>query len=560
MATAHMKKIEYIDLREEARTGNLPQTIGRREEKDRLHQIFGRRLSNNIAIVGPSGIGKTTLFYGWAREAHVRQAYKESALIQLTTEHLHALAEEHDLEEYYIDAFDSLPPSVLFIDDFGREAFKNQALVQHTLRLYKSLLKNPHISVVLTLEPHEYDWLEHEHPGLIQAFETMHLKQQTSYECARILSTKLPHINTRYKVAVPDSAIREIITHAERFPSLGQLPRSAIHLLDEMLSLSVLAQHRALRRDVIARVVETKTGVPRAQLSHNELTSVKSLERQLNEHVIGQENAIHRIATTLQRAKLGLRDGNRPLGSFLLLGPSGVGKTETAKHIAELMFGRRESFVRLDMSEFQQDHTVQRLIGAPAGYVGYEEGGALTNALRKEPHSLILLDEIEKAHPKVFDVFLQVLDDGRISSGQNETIDARHCVVMATSNTAVQEITQAHAAHADLDDDTLIKEVVLPVLSKTFRLEFINRFDGILIFKPLSVEALLKIAHLEMKKVEARLEKHRVGFTLDDTTMEKHIRSSFDPRFGARPIKRFIEETCETLLVRSLLHAPRQSV
>src|SRR3989344_9167228 len=382
----------------------------------------------------------------------------------------------------------------------------------------------------------------------------MQLKQQSAFEHSRILRRKIPRLNT-HRIAVSDTALQELVSYTERFPVLGQLPQSAIHLLDEVLSHSAAQGEKYLTSSSIARVVEVKTGVPKARLAADELESIKTLEGDLNARVVNQTTAIHKIATTLQRAKLGLRNPNRPLGSFLLLGPSGVGKTETAKSVAEILFGRSENVLRFDMSEFQQDHTVQRLIGAPAGYVGYEEGGALTNALRKEPHSLILLDEIEKAHPKVFDIFLQVLDDGRLTSGQNETIDMRNAIVMATSNTAVYEILEAYRTNPDTNDEMLIKEKIMPALTKTFRLEFINRFDSILIFKPLTMHGLIQIAQLEIKKLEERLEKHNVRFEIEPIVLEHQIRRIADPRFGARPIKRFIEETCETLLMQSLLAA-----
>jgi ATP-dependent Clp protease ATP-binding subunit ClpB len=269
--------------------------------------------------------------------------------------------------------------------------------------------------------------------------------------------------------------------------------------------------------------------------------------------VVGQEGAIEKIATTLQRAKLGLRNPNRPLGSFLMLGPSGVGKTETAKVVAETVFGRSEAFMRIDMSEYQQEHTVQRLIGSPAGYIGYSEGGALTNLLKREPHSLILLDEIEKAHPKVFDIFLQFLDDGRLTSGQNEVVDARNSIIMATSNAGVDRILAALAKGKDVTSDAFLQKEIIPALTETFRLEFLNRFDSILIFNPLSVPALIEIAELEMRKTQERLKRHKVQFSLDRASVERHIRQIADPRFGARPVKRFIEDTCESLLAESLL-------
>jgi len=547
------KKITYYNLREEALAGRLPAVIGRSDEMGRLNRIVSRRVNNNALIVGSGGIGKTALIYGWIRQMSKRGQHESYAFLQLDTEHVYALDGNAALDERYAEALTHLPPCVLFIDDFGREICKNVSLTQRVYRLYKHILTQPNIHVILTLEPHEYAWLEREYPAFAHVFETIVLKNQTAFEYARVLSKKLPRLNMSRRVIVPDDSLHEVVSYAERFPALGQLPQSAIRLLDESISFSSLQDHAMLTRDSIARVVEAKTGIPRTRLTQGELRSIKRLEDSLNERIIDQKSAIGKIATTLQRAKLGLRNPQRPLGSFLMLGPSGVGKTETAKCVAEIMFGSPESFTRIDMTEFQQDHTVQRLIGAPPGYVGYEEGGALTNALRRTPYSLILLDEIEKAHPKVFDVFLQVLDDGRLTSGQNETVDARNAIIMATSNAAVTEILTAHAEGADVDDETFVKERALPILTQTFRPEFINRFDSILIFKPLTVPSLVQIAELEMRKIEKRLAKHHVRFEIEPAAIESRIRHMADPRFGARPVKRFIEETCESLLVQSLL-------
>jgi ATP-dependent Clp protease ATP-binding subunit ClpC len=546
-------KIRYYNFRDE--TAKLPFLIGRKEELAHVDRIADRRINNNVLIVGPDGIGKTAFVRGWARTQTATQRLASRAVLQFDTEHLLVLRDAPDAEDRYAEAFAQLPESVLIVEDLGREVYRDAELMQRVHRLYKPLLSGERVRVVCTLEPHEHAWLEREHPAFVRMFETIILKQQSVQENERILARVLPRLNAGHRVIVPEAALSEVIAYAERFPMLGQMPLSAIRLLDEAIAYSAVQESRILSGETIARVVESKTGVPRARLTQHELRGVKELEDMLNARVVHQQGAIAKVASTLQRAKLGLRNPQRPLGSFLLLGPSGVGKTETAKSVAELLFGRSESFLRFDMSEFQQDHTVQRLIGAPAGYIGYEGGGALTNALKRDPYSLILLDEIEKAHPKVFDIFLQVLDDGRLTSGQNETVDAKNAVVMATSNAAVPEILDAVRAGADVNDATFLKEVVLPILAKTFRLEFLNRFDSIVVFTPLTVPALERIARLEIAKMEKRLEKHGVRFEIQSDVLRQKVECLADARFGARPVKRFVEETCETLLVESLLNA-----
>ena len=545
-------RIEYYDLREEARAGRLPTLVGRRDVLSRFDRVIRRGVSSNIMLVGQSGCGKTALIHGWMKKLTNNRAYDDTLLLQLDAAHI-AHIEDPAAEERFVEATSHVPKSIIAIDDFGKEMLRNVSRMQQIERLYRPLLTRPDVHTLITLESQEYSWLEREFPAFLRLFETIQLKEQRPHEHRLILEQSLPRLNSNHRILVSDAALKEIVEQAERYKTLGTLPRSAIRLLDESLALCALSGETMLRSEAIAEVIETKIGIPKHRIAGNELQRATSLEADLNARVIGQKDALSHIASTLLRAKLGLRNTERPLGSFLILGPSGVGKTETAKTVAEMIFGKSESFLRFDMSEFQQDHTVQRLLGSPAGYVGHEEGGALTNALRRDPYSLILLDEIEKAHPKVFDIFLQVLDDGRLTSGKNETIDARNTIIMATSNAAVSEILAAKERGIDVQSEDFIKDTVVPVLSRTFRLEFINRFDKIVVFEPLTVESLVHIAELEIRKLESRLAKHRVRFDIDASTITEHVRRIIDPRFGARPIKRFVEETCESLVVESLV-------
>lgn len=547
------KKIPFYDLREEVREGRVPVLVGREAEMERLDLLIGRRTNNNAIIVGESGIGKTALVYGWARSISKRPVYDRYSIVQLDTEHLYDLDADASAEDRYAESLAYMPASIVFIDDFGREIYKNITLASRAYRIYKKLSLRQDVHLIFAMQPHEFAWLKREYPIFLQQFEAITLKKQSPSEYARVLFKKMPALIGRRTVIVPDDALKEVVSIAARHQTLGQIPRSAIHVLDESISLSVSQGKKVLTADTIARVVESKTGIPSSRIVQDDMQRVLCMRDELTKRIVGQDAAIANIVSALQRAKLGLKNHDRPLGSFLMLGPSGVGKTETAKCVAEIMFGRPERFTRIDMSEFQQEHMVQRLIGAPPGYVGYEEGGTLTNTLKNEPHSLILLDEIEKAHPKVFDVFLQVLDDGRLTSGQGETVDARDSIIMATSNAAVAEILDAYKKDGIADDESFLRDIVLPALSKTFRLEFINRFDSILVFRPLSVPILVQVAKLEIEKMEKRFETHRVKFSIDPQAIEAHVTRLADPRFGARPVKRFIEETCETLLAESLL-------
>jgi ATP-dependent Clp protease ATP-binding subunit ClpB len=272
------------------------------------------------------------------------------------------------------------------------------------------------------------------------------------------------------------------------------------------------------------------TGIPVDRLLEGETQKLIHIEERLHDRVIGQEEAVSAVANALRRARTGLQDPNRPIGSFVFLGPTGVGKTELARALAEFMFDDEHAMVRLDMSEYQERHTVSRLVGAPPGYVGYEEGGQLTEAVRRRPYSVVLLDEIEKAHAEVFDVLLQILDDGRLTDGQGRTVDFRNTVIIMTSN-----IRSAES------------------LSEHFRPEFLNRIDEIVEFKALSREQLTEIVELQLARLRRRLADRELSLELTDAAKEALAEAGWDPAYGARPLKRAIQRLLENPLALRLL-------
>ncbi len=299
----------------------------------------------------------------------------------------------------------------------------------------------------------------------------------------------------------------------------------------------------------IAEIVSKWTGIPVSRMLEGERDKLLRMEEVLGARVVGQQEAVKAVADAIRRSRVGLADPNRPTGSFMFLGPTGVGKTELCKSLAEFLFDTEEAMVRIDMSEFMEKHSVSRLIGAPPGYVGYEEGGYLTEAVRRRPYSVILLDEIEKAHPDVFNVLLQVLDDGRLTDGQGRTVDFRNTVVIMTSNLGSQVI-QELSGEANYSK---MKAAVLQVVAQHFRPEFINRVDEIVVFHPLGRTEIRAIVDIQLSRLRERLAGRDIQLRLDDAARDKIGEAGFDTVYGARPLKRAIQAQIENPLAQAIL-------
>jgi len=300
--------------------------------------------------------------------------------------------------------------------------------------------------------------------------------------------------------------------------------------------------------DMVAEVVAKWTGIPVSRLQESESAKLVSMEDRLKSRVVGQDDALLLVANAVRRARSGLSDPNRPIGSFIFLGPTGVGKTETARALAEFLFDDDQAIVRVDMSEYQEKHTVARLIGAPPGYVGYEEGGQLTEAVRRRPYSIVLFDEIEKAHPEVFNVLLQVLDDGRLTDGQGRTVDFRNTVIIMTSNLGSQWIQQYGAT-----DYARMRSMVMETLKEAFKPEFLNRVDEIVIYHSLPLEQIKMIVDIQVRALKARLAERRILLEISDKAREYIAREGYDPAYGARPLKRTLQRAVQDPLALMLL-------
>ncbi|HEX9696944.1 MAG TPA: ATP-dependent chaperone ClpB [Actinomycetota bacterium] len=374
-------------------------------------------------------------------------------------------------------------------------------------------------------------------------------QEKEAVEAIRGLKTRIEDVRTSAEIAERDGDLERA---AElRYGTLVGLERDLAAATDRLAALQT--DHRYLKEEVdeedIAEVVSAWTGIPATKLMEGEIAKLVHMEENLHGRVVGQDEAIAAISNAIRRSRSGISDPNRPIGSFVFLGPTGVGKTELARALAEFLFDDERALVRIDMSEYQERHAVSRLVGAPPGYVGYEEGGQLTEAIRRRSYSVILLDEIEKAHPDVFNILLQVLDDGRLTDGQGRTVDFRNTIVIMTSNLGSGAIMDPTLS------DEQMRETVMAEMRAGFRPEFINRVDDVLIFHRLSADDLRRIVDIQVARLQSRLAERKVDVSLTDKAREWLAERGFDPAYGARPLKRLIRKEIEDALAMRLLQA-----
>ncbi len=498
---------------------------------------------------------------------------------------------------------------ILFIDELHTIVGAGAAEgAMDAANLLKPALARGELRAIGATTVEEYRKYIEKDKALARRFQPVYVEEPSVEETIDILKGIRPVYEKHHNVKITDEAIEAAAKLSARYITDRFLPDKAIDLIDEAASkvrlskhmkdprlaamekeieeledqindltikgdyrqaaekkqelLKKKKEHEELKKEIgyretdvvdeniVAKVVESWTGIPASKMVQSEREKLLNLEDLIHRRIIDQEEAVRVIADTIRKARAGIKDPKRPIGTFLFLGPTGVGKTELAKALAEVLFGSEEAMIRIDMSEYMEKHSVSRLIGAPPGYVGYEEGGQLTEAVRRRPYSVVLLDEVEKAHPEVFNVLLQVFDDGRLTDGKGNTVDFRNTIIIMTSNIASDIILRNLERGKSFDE---IEEMVREELKRYFRPEFINRIDSVVIFKPLKKEHVKQIVQLMINRLQERLKDKKLKLQISDAAKEYLANKGYDPAFGARPLRRVIEREVETPLAKKLI-------
>lgn len=531
--------------------------VGREAVFERLARTLQRHDVRHAAIVGKAGAGKTALIGSFAT-ALLERRYKglrAVPLLQLDTSHLMQRLTRSSspaaLIAHFEQALLALPPCVLVIDE-ADELLTALPEAGSVGRIMAALTGMGSSQTLFMFDEETWPQRREVAGAWLAKVETITLDELGTETCRGIVQERARYIAGRHRVQLQSDVPNMVVDCAEQLPGQAQPDRS-LQLLHEVCAAAALQQEPVVTTAHVQTIFSQRTGQSAAVINGASPERLRTLRATLHRGVIGQAHVVDTVASVIERGWLGLKNPQRPLGSFLFFGPSGVGKTEIARVIAQEVYGSPAAFVRIDMSEYAQAHTVQRLLGAPPGYVGYEAGGQLTSAVLKQPFSLILLDEIEKADPAVFDIFLQILEDGRLTDGQGTTVDFRKTIIIATSNVGVETIIEGWRRNEPVTDPAWRAAHLMPKLATRFRLEFLNRWEAMAVFSPLSEEALFDIAQLELQKMTARLQRHKVRIRMSPDVLRTKIQSLSDPRFGARPLKRWLENEVEAQLAQRLL-------
>ncbi|KAA0561444.1 AAA family ATPase [Rossellomorea aquimaris] len=595
-----------------AKAGLIDPVIGRDKEVDRVIEILNRRNKNNPVLIGEPGVGKTAIAEGLALkivagDVPSKLLNKEVYVMDVAslTAGTGVRGSFEERLKAIINELQNRQNVMLFIDEIHQLVGAGSAEGSMDAgNILKPALARGELQVIGATTLKEYRQIEKD-AALERRFQQVLVNEPTPEEAIEILRGLKDKYEDYHGVEFTDEAIEACVKLSHRYIQDRFLPDKAIDLMDEAGSkvnlqsegkdktallkklndvrekkdlatkeenyeqAAILRDQEAelerqvgeggsdskalVERELIQTIVESKTGIPVGKLQSDDRKRMKALEENLAGKVIGQEEAVRKVAKAIRRSRAGLKAKHRPIGTFLFVGPTGVGKTELTKTLAEELFGSKDSMLRLDMSEYMEKHSVSKLIGSPPGYVGHEESGQLTEKVRRNPYSIILLDEIEKAHPDVQHMFLQILEDGRLTDSQGRTVSFKETVIIMTSNAGVTDKKEAVVGFNTGGTDAIKETNILQSLGAYFKPEFLNRFDSIIEFGSLEREELLQILDLMLVELQVELKEQGITVTIDEDAKSKLVELGYHPDFGARPLRRVIQERVEDKIADLLL-------
>ena len=547
------------DLNEEARAGRIDPLVGRAEELERVVQILCRRRKNNPLLVGESGVGKTAIAEGLAKrivDEKVPEVVAGSTIYSLDLGALVAGTKYRgDFEKRFkavLAELKEIEGSILFIDEIHTIIGAGAASggVMDASNLLKPLLTSGQMRCMGSTTYQEYRGIFDKDRALSRRFQKIDVEEPDVDDTYRILKGLKSRFEEHYNLRYTDKALRTASELAARYINDRFMPDKAIDVVDEAGAAQQLQPPSKRKKSVgasdVEQVVAKIARIPSSQVTTSDKASLRDLEGNLKMAVFGQNEAIEQLASAIKLSRAGLKSGDKPIGSFLFAGPTGVGKTEVSKQLAHAM---GVELLRYDMSEYMERHTVSRLIGAPPGYVGFDQGGLLTEAVTKHPHSVVLLDEIEKAHPEVFNLLLQVMDHGTLTDNNGRKADFRNVVLIMTTNAGAQEMGRPSIGFTEQDNTTDGMEVI----RRMFTPEFRNRLDAIVQFSALNIEIVKTVVDKFLTELQGQLDEKRVTLEVDDEARAWLAKEGYDEKMGARPMQRLIQEKIKRPLAEDLL-------